>query len=85
MYIYFYSQFIVAFEDKSLILLPLDCTIISRCQHIIYSKQPRQLYSHDGRSITIYFNGGYVITTTLTSDGQLLPFTDRYVRSIGAS
>lgn len=70
-------QFLVAFQDSSLVVVPADCKDVAGCERSVWPKQPLKLQSSDGKSASVYCEGGFVCVLTLSEEGTL-PAAPRY-------
>lgn len=61
----------IAFQDSSLVVVPLDCKDVALCERAVWPKQPLKLQSVDGKSASIYCDGGYVCVVTVSEEGSL--------------
>lgn len=63
---------LVAFEDSSLVLVPLECTNVQDCCRVKWSIQPRKLYSlNSGRSVVVYCDDGEAYQFSVTNDTSI--------------
>jgi hypothetical protein len=66
-----YRTFLVAFSDRSLVVLPIDCKDVSLCTHKVWPTVVTHLLTPDGLSAIVYAEGGHGYFVKLTETGEL--------------
>lgn len=62
-------------------VVPLECKDVALCERTVWPKQPLKLQSTDGKSASMYCDGGFVCVLTVSSEGSL-PVPPRFVPTV---